>query len=135
MTLPEIIARLEASTGPDRKLDELIARHFGWTYEFDEEELSECWRNPEGFACYVPRLTGSVDAALSLAERLLPGCRWTIDNTGPVTASIWHFEDDAWRAGEETYQVEGNTPPLALVIATLRALSAQQSIVNGEGRE
>lgn len=69
----EILARVEKATGPDREIDAALAIVFGWTHEVNIEEDFECWRDTNGKAAYLPRLTDSIDAITRLIERQLPG--------------------------------------------------------------
>lgn len=151
-SLSELISRLEAATGPDRGLDALIAKHvaglnFGWCNGEDwtcgvpscpgcgeplglvdeRKSYPSDWREDERLLHY----TGSTDAALALAERVLPG--WEVEQisfgNGLVFVSIGNFGDgDAYAAGLG----EHTTAPLAIVLATLLALqSSEQSNADG----
>lgn len=61
-----LIKRLEAATGPDRKLDDEIALVTGWG--FDPEFLTLQWTSPDGqiSKSLPPNFTGSIDAARSI---------------------------------------------------------------------
>lgn len=120
--LSELIERVKAATGPDRQIDRAIAKHFkiGWDYSadwptviVDGEKTSEPTAYPYTF---------SIDAAIALAERVLPGWHWNIghDANGELHATVWHgvTESDEYAP----------TAPLAIVLATLLALqSSEQS--------
>lgn len=60
-TFSDIIARLENATGPDRDLDRLIAKETG-AFEIIEAK----------------NYTASLDAAIALVERILPGWGWRV---------------------------------------------------------
>jgi hypothetical protein len=62
--------------------------------------------------------TASLDAALALAERVLPGWCWMIERHKNGTATAWLHEWNAYGEGE---QVVSNTPALALCAAILKA--------------
>lgn len=68
----------------------------------------------------VPELTSSIDAAASLAERVLPGCQVNVTRftSTMARASI----GNGWLAA-----TNHKTPALALVLATLRALDQKGS--------
>jgi hypothetical protein len=66
----------------------------------------------------VRRYTTSLDAALALAERVLPGWCWMIERHKNGTATAWLHEWNAYGEGE---QVVANTPALALCAAILKA--------------
>lgn len=70
MNLTDLIARVEGASGADRWLDRAIAQVFGQAYGRvgpvgEEHELAEPY-------------AASVDAALALAERVLPGVWWLV---------------------------------------------------------
>lgn len=135
MTLDDLITRLEGAEGPDRGIDVDIMNAICPRAEdekifFMDKLLQSRWgrfgepATDIGYIIEAPKLTESVDAAIALVEKVLPGRRWTVDYTESPNATIWTFEDDAWRCGEETYQIVGATPAIALVLATLQALRA-----------
>lgn len=137
--LTALIERLEKADGPDRELDELIrcallaepgayvekSQFNGeWCiYKGEWAGRPKLYERPRS----VPRelwdgsLTASIDAAVALAERVLPGrsvmMGWRqASNTKPwARVGLWPDPD-----------ATGATPALALVTATLRALSAQE---------
>ncbi|MDP9590634.1 UNVERIFIED_ORG: hypothetical protein J2W19_003198 [Shinella zoogloeoides] len=114
--LSSLIARLEKAEGPDRELDaricwalclepwagteEILLSHFSAGSRIDRE---------------TPAFTSSIDAAVSLAERVLPGHQVNVTRftSTMARASI----GNRWLAAENH-----KTPALALVLATLRAL-------------
>lgn len=80
--LAELLARVEAAEGPDRELDfdleRLTLEGDGWEREDCGPRYSPKWIRAEGDGRYfvhgvAPHLTGSVDAALALVDRVLPG--------------------------------------------------------------
>lgn len=118
MTLPELLARVEAATGPDPQLD---------------GALDVALNGGDG-EMYPARVTSSLDAAVALVERVLPGWR------------IQLFEDDdGWLCRVKKTSPYGlvagddlprhKTAALALVAITLRALIAQAEPPETERRE
>lgn len=137
-TLTELLARVEAATGPDRELDRLLAKQFGWHRVEPRNTTSKKggWIAPEDFMGLnsdgsprldslhgttiwsdVPRLTASLDAALALADRVLPGWDIELSRLG-----------GAWRCGLGDplcgWEWESASAPLATLGALIRALIA-----------
>jgi hypothetical protein len=152
--LNELLERVKAATGPDREIDGDLAEAFddapshlprvtdvgrSWLWaEFVEPDSWETWEAPE--------YTASIDAALALVERVVPGWCWRIGTC--------HVSDDAWVApdwndpahsarlraelGEPVFgtlfdqgaDVDRRPPgnlPLAILEALLMALIAKES--------
>jgi hypothetical protein len=117
MTISDLITRLEGAEGADRELDIAVARAFllPWSRE---------WTPP------APPYTSSLDAALGLAERVLPGSRWMVER---------HFDGSGWamihaKPGTERDMTEAKTPALALVLAVLKGkemTSGSESVRTG----
>lgn len=119
--LSALIARLEAAEVGNRELDCEIARAMGWGVH--NARRNGLWVVPFGeydtcdpeavFA--LGNYTTSLDAALALAERVLPG--WQI--------GMWTTKQNAvgsvLRADGGAFDATSSTPALALVIAILRA--------------
>ena len=148
MTNPDIeglIERLEAATVGSRELDGVLARHFGWHRVEPRHTRSKGggWIAPEDFMGVnsdgsprldglhgteihrdPPRLSQSLDAALALAERVLPGWVWEIrldaDGGSVQGAPVWWFEGLA-APDEGGVSADAKTAPLALCIAILNA--------------
>lgn len=121
----DLLKRLEAGeTG--REID----AHIGW--HLDGHHTKFC-PTPEillngmtDFGLVVPHYTTSLDAAVALVERVLPGCDWTArtrrkhpyKGVYPSEATIW---------GTDTSQSLGATngfaptPAAALIVALLKA--------------
>lgn len=150
-----LIERLEKATGPDRELDAAICiglQYGGANSEGatnvrtdpewgDDNDLlfeigtEECC-NP------IPCLTASVDAALALCERMLPGWRWGIAShsikdgvysEGPYIGKPKHV--DGFRAHVTKpsplrpmpHIADARTPALAILLALLRSLNQGES--------
>lgn len=135
----ELIAKLESASEGSRELDEQINdtlcdskfrtriaglsdEHGGmWMYEF------------EGYApSSALRVTQSVDAALALAERVLPGTTFRIDLDG--VSRVWAFDKETFwnihatinsRPKEWSAHAQASTPALAICAAILRASAAE----------
>lgn len=73
----------------------------------------------------VPELTSSTDAAVSLAERVLPGWDWCTQSFGEDGARgrVWKH---GWHDDTVIY-ADHSSPVIALVLATLRALDQKGS--------
>lgn len=109
--LAELIARVEAATGPDIELSFAIVKAIGAS-------------NYEGSAiCYYgfgEHPTSSVDCAIALVERVL----------GDVKVCITKYRKGGGRAeiladgtSHDVADEQGATPALAICLALLRALS------------
>lgn len=90
MTLQELYARLDKATGPARELDFAMLTTLGWKNRGPGGRFLHCpfddcrviqredgvWIEEK----HAPTLTASIDAALGLVERLLPGVKWYVNN-------------------------------------------------------
>lgn len=111
--MSDLLERVRAATGADRRLDAEIAcaltdkdcRPLG--REGRIEHVSKA------FIVYAEPYTGSLDAALALVERKLPGEDWAIGNVGgQCVAAI----------SRARYEASAPTPALALLAALLVAV-------------
>lgn len=121
MTFTKLITRLSEMDGPDRKLDAEIVKHLGLE--------NECPFWLHRFTQLTPvRITASIDAAISLAERVLPGWNGDLDIGKPISDSgklgcrIW-----TPASGIGNYAGEGFNSATSLVIAILKAKEAERS--------
>lgn len=117
--MSDIIAKLAAAIVPDSKID--VAVHEAAGLQFVMEYWSDSSTEQTRNLSYVPRYTASVDAAIALAEMLLPGCRYASGKRWDRTcfASVGPTHDtrravDAMR--------EAPTEPLAILLALFVAL-------------
>ncbi|WP_421591151.1 hypothetical protein [Shinella sp. M27] len=137
--LSALIEKLEKAEGPDRELDEAIwlavipgaSRKNLLADHPDEKPLWE-YHDVERNLCFrggiIPSYTSSIDAAVSLAERVLPG--WVVDHIGqdyagdiPVLRGLgWCVE---LMNGEHHVVGQSKSLAIALVLATLRALQSK----------
>lgn len=71
----------------------------------------------------TPDVTASIDAAIALVERVLPGWRWNIghDANDELHATIWH--------GVTEQDEYGATAPLAILAALLLSLTKEPTNV------
>jgi hypothetical protein len=112
--LEVLIERCEAAQGPDRELDLLLAQTFVPDVVVLRRNDDDTGNEPHTYWEY----SGSVDAALALAERLLPGCAWAINGGAQVVPSA-----TVWPASGAAVEADGNTSVLAFLVATLRSLT------------
>ncbi|MDR6431066.1 hypothetical protein [Brucella pseudogrignonensis] len=98
-----IIDRLSKLDGADREVDRQIHAYFGLPFS---EVLCD---KPFLYNAY----TASVDAAIALAERVLPGWDWGKDDNG----FMYLYQPDT----DDCISVQAASPAIALCIAILRA--------------
>lgn len=106
-SLIALAERCEAASGPDERL------------ELSVTDALFGWHPPAGTGGLVVRaMRGSLDAAVALCERLLPGV--------VIRADIWptHSEISVDHLGAKPSSAA--TPALALTAAVLRALAVTQ---------
>lgn len=137
-SIPAPLAEVEGAAGPSRELDARIALHFGWTRERDREVFAPhheppwAWTDPDGFSCGHVRdegapvaLTSSIDAALALVERVLPGWGWGVFVRGGLVQA-----DVCKTSPLRPMPIVAKgcaTPALAILSALLRALDARHT--------
>ncbi len=128
-SLERLIERVKAATGPDRELDCRIA----YELDFEVEGMAAPFRSycdvhdlkwgdiarhansPQSILSHnLPRFTASIDAALALVERLLPGWNYTF--------SRGHCELRHPKHRAKDVQAFGKTTPLAILAALLSSL-------------
>jgi len=102
----DLITRLSKLDAPDREMDGEI-----WRYLMSGEPRAVL-HGP------IPKLTASVDAAIALAARVLPGWNWLRPERNIMAV---HHEDHSI-----TFFAVGATPAIALLIALLRAKEASK---------
>lgn len=125
----ELIAKLESASEGSREIDiELMcllggARHVGDGVYYGPNEAvwhtSEIAEN-EGYYM-LPSPSRSIDAALALAERVMPGC-WA--NICTLGGKVWVHSK--WSSGGgPRWRGDSATPALAICAAILRASAAE----------
>lgn len=108
--LSQLIERLEALTSPDAGVDLAIG---AWLW--DQSHMPwDCYDYKFGGDGAIP-FTVSLEAAVALVERVLPGWRWIVDGDGNATLLPGRLP------GEPVEHVHASTPAIALVLALLRA--------------
>jgi hypothetical protein len=117
--MTDLIKRLEKAEAGSRELDFAIMAHFGYTDISDPRDAVECWRGPDGKSHFAnATFSRSLDAALALAERVLPGLyMWNVEfddepTSTPASAKVYAKRDGQGYAA---------TAALALCIAILNA--------------
>ena len=125
-TLTALLARITEARGPDRELDVAIADALGFYIATNAENLSEelrLWHMRQ----YCPQVTSSIDAALGLVEKVLPGWTFTIGQNqwhkNFVSTLRW-LDHTATTTAVEVKETLGQHPtsaPLAILSALLRA--------------
>jgi hypothetical protein len=123
----ELIGRVKAATGPDRKLDAAILAAFPPEVMASDITVSERWdgmvefkhSNGDTDSRWAAYFTASIDAALALVERLLP----LRDHDYFRNSGRHRFCLSI--PGDHRFHVEayGATAPLAILAALLSALS------------
>jgi hypothetical protein len=110
----ELLVRVQKATGPDRELDVLIAGYFGST---GPNGLIVC----AGFLG-VAEFTASIDAALALVERVLPGNYFLVmRDTGQWEANIGPQESFV------SFEGKCSNAPLSILAALLTALKPPEA--------
>lgn len=141
-----LLSRLQGLSGPSREVDALIWLEFApgatrkqWSY-IHTATGRECHvdetRDVNGRLIIVPELTSSLDAAVALCERVLPGWTGLVDFGGTSRCSAT-LVGPLKETGEDfdgypvdlhdSAQGEGSTPAIALLIAILTALEARDA--------
>lgn len=119
--MTDLITRLSKLDATDRQVDGEI-----WRYLMSDEPRA-VHHGP------IPKLTASVDAALALADRVLPG--WTFEHIGQDYIRARGLDNDVmpmgWTVeisdGAQTIQGQAPTFPIAILIALLRAKEASNA--------
>jgi hypothetical protein len=118
-SVAELLERVKAATGPDREIDRDLVERFYSEAVRPEWRSGDGWFHPDfGKVRPADPYTASLDAALALVERVLPGWAWSVGNL---------------RNGAQCYLMDrpggvlhepglAATPPLAVLRALLAAL-------------
>lgn len=132
MQLSDLIERVEKLAGPDREADALVCAASG--YEVRQHGGRDYYEPIAGVSWQeVPHYTGSIDDAVALTERLLPGWHGDIDvcATAPMSDGVYGARLFNQNGDWANYAGEGPTPAIALVLATLRAYAAAHPAEDG----
>lgn len=136
--LNELLERVKAATGPDKDIDVALLHLWEPTHEalrsYDERYQTELrdgvfsvWKTDGGYSASVPfpRFTSSIDAALALVERVLPGCEYEATNLYHV-AMVSLPMNMSMVMDPQTARREDNNMPLTILSALLQALISQE---------
>jgi len=129
----DLIARLEALTGPDMEVDWDIGLNVGGMKSVRTFGMAGNWFDrcvdETSLSVSMPDYTASIDAAVALCERVLPGWRWGItqgtEDDDEVQGNVWP-ETTPFTAYLDSYGYHAN-PAIALLIAILKALDAKET--------
>ena len=119
MTRHELIAALEAATGPATELDAEIIYLFIDPIRYDlERDDGDYTYVVDGQVFAVPKFTASIDAALTL----VPG-GWMVELwlAQPTETQRWDSNVVVYYERSRAVRAEGKTPAIALCIAALKA--------------
>jgi hypothetical protein len=139
MSLPELLERVKAASGPDRELGADLL----WV--LDHARAQAVFNNaamgmprsypptlpiPAGLGRLAVRamgadITASIDAAVALIERTLPGWRWMVRRIYPEDGGGPLFCAYAEQVDGPMFSRTAPTAPLALIIALLEAKIAE----------
>lgn len=114
----DLIARLEKAEGPDRQIDVDIYQRLrpvdieALRKMHDAGDVSGYW-----FWMSDSPYTASLDAAIALKDAVLPRYRWSCGNWNVAGSVLSPDRNNDQRA-------EAETPAIALLIATLKALQS-----------
>lgn len=139
--LNELLERVKAATGPDREIDVALLHLWDPDHEalrsYDERYQIELrdgvfsvWKTDGGYSASVPfpRFTASIDAALALVGRVLPG--WNVQfgtlKSGGARARV-ALDWPEVAPLDECY--DAPTAPLAILAALLLSLTKERTNV------
>jgi len=129
--IASLLERVTAATGPDRVLDLDLARALVPDVVVLRRNDDDTANEPHTYWEY----TTSIDAALALVERMLPGWKWGVASvavkTGEKSPEGYPRYGTGFRAHVTQVSAlrpmpsvaEGPTAPLAILVALLRSLS------------
>jgi len=129
--LAELLERVKAATGPDSELADAVwlavvpgAQRVNKMAQWPEEKPIWEYFDPERntYSRFIPNILGSIDAALALTERILPGHQWMLDKQPD------HFDCVIWDGVTPKAKANETAPtlPLSILAALLSALIAQE---------
>jgi hypothetical protein len=133
MSISELIERLESATGPNYALEIDIFKYLHPEYADYVQGRGGLIHPCDGEDVRVqsnvrqPNYTASLDAAVAVADRLLPGWRNSSIKTGDTeyAAYVWEFNDG--RQPEAFVEHVKSSRAIALCIAILKAKQAQDA--------
>lgn len=101
-TLKELAVMLDEAAGPSRDLDHAISFATNWEGSHD-------------------RWSSSIDAALALVKRLLPGWEWSMWRVGETCGAT------VYNTPEDEISNHAPTAPIAILKALVSALIAKEA--------
>lgn len=138
-----LIERLEAAEAGSRELDADVHSALGTVFSrpvTQEDRYYSLLYDAKSVSVFIPEaltpVTTSLDAALALAERVLPGWDWKVGGLRPPIEGYDEREAPPHAtltrrgplvANEGFAVADGATPALALCIAVLKATAALQA--------
>jgi len=148
MSLEDLLKRVDACSGPDRKLSDLILLACGWRTNYELKPLvgqsyvncadEACWYPPGEQSAWVhgysrPDPAASLDDAIELAMHALPGTYWYVcagrARVGePLFGAQFVGHDESGVSHDEPLGIAEHeaSAPLAVLSALLRALISQK---------
>lgn len=140
MTIPELIERLELLDGPSPEIDARIwcylnGKRYSDFYVSDRGEIQALFRDRPRTREQASRLgrdvqayTASMDAAIALVERVLPGWGWTAGKTpdGMAMAGLRRPTPRGPAPERGCDRHDGNVA-IALVLALLKAKQGESN--------
>lgn len=148
MTTTDILARLKSATGPDREIDAMIWRAAAadekWVaykavkrpafMSTDDWRFHDGWfvgrKTEDDFPERLEIFTASIDAALALVERMLPG--WMLKLVkNPIPGWYSCLVDQNFNCSFSNYYDGEERPqdaPIAILTALFTALEAKEKV-------
>lgn len=113
----DLIERLEKASGPDRELDWRIAEKFDIPERWPTSALWPPFMPKSKYDKSIPSFTASIDAAVALVERVLPGWNWWLGGIGRAAVDR--------KDPHSRFEAINASPAIALCLALLRAKEAR----------
>ncbi|PZO78454.1 MAG: hypothetical protein DI629_12210 [Mesorhizobium amorphae] len=139
--LAELIERVEKLEGPDRHIDVELALLKPWPAHQERRRVDQAWCigvrfQGKGWIEPAEPATSSLDAAVSLVNRVLPGWYWGISVEPPVHGKRFHAVVNnipVWSAADNGLVQSADYAPSAALAITLATLKAKQAMESGNG--
>ncbi|MBS7697836.1 MULTISPECIES: hypothetical protein [unclassified Chelatococcus] len=130
-----VLADLEKAGGADIWLDRAVSialdQPWDWSVDWRGWGYDEAGKSIEQEKAFP--YTSSLDAAIALVERVLPGWAREVSLWGNLArASLWECDREGWHGSKSNkVTATSKTEPLALLTALFRALIAQMEKADG----
>jgi hypothetical protein len=121
-----MLMRIEAAEGPDRRLDLDVVSLLREGAVIEESRLSFFRDGFEPMDCVWPRVTASIDAAISLVDEKLPDREWAAGDDRENGRCWALIDDDCWDEAMGRFEGFAKTAPLAILSALFHALIEQR---------